>query len=336
MNEKLHRHALDMLTLGKKAACVSKYYKHLSFGDVDDYQRRYRQFVRHSNTAGLGIGEREVAGSLSSDLVLRFYVRRKLPKSRVQRKFIVPETLEVPGLGKMQTDVVEIGDIQPHSGRRLKSRPASPGCSVGLGLVAGTLGCFVKKKSGAARYVLTNAHVIARDGIAPEKTKIFQPAPIDEVGSAHTVFASLSDVVRFEYSPTKDNNLVDAAIARLSNPHNVDTSIIGIGSPQGLVQAKRGMKVMKSGRSTGLTHGVILDTDFRTRMQYQRDKFGNLGWVGFSDQVLVSKFSQGGDSGSLVLNDKKMAVGLLFAGSDQVSICNKIQNVFQLLDVELA
>ena len=36
----------------------------------------------------------------------------------------------------------------------------------------------------------------------------------------------------------------------------------------------------------------------------------------FSDQLMAGAMSQGGDSGSAVLDDRKRLVGLLFAGSD--------------------
>jgi len=55
----------------------------------------------------------------------------------------------------------------------------------------------------------------------------------------------------------------------------------------------------------------------------------------FRDQILTT-MSQGGDSGSLVLDMKARAVGLLFAGSEQVTILNHINEVLRLLDIELA
>ena len=55
----------------------------------------------------------------------------------------------------------------------------------------------------------------------------------------------------------------------------------------------------------------------------------------FRDQILTTNMSQGGDSGSLVLDMKARAVGLLFAGSEQVTILNPINEVLRLLDVEI-
>jgi hypothetical protein len=45
--------------------------------------------------------------------------------------------------------------------------------------------------------------------------------------------------------------------------------------------------------------------------------------------------SEGGDSGSALLDTDNNLVGLLFAGSDTTTIFNRIQNVFSALGVGL-
>jgi len=59
--------------------------------------------------------------------------------------------------------------------------------------------------------------------------------------------------------------------------------------------------------------------------------------VFFTDQILVQgyKFSQGGDSGSLVMTTDKSIVGLLFAGSDEYTVVNKLKHVEELLNISL-
>ena len=56
----------------------------------------------------------------------------------------------------------------------------------------------------------------------------------------------------------------------------------------------------------------------------------------FSDQIMATPMSEGGDSGSVVLSDDKKIIGLLFAGGNGGTIINRIQNVFAALDVTLA
>jgi hypothetical protein len=56
----------------------------------------------------------------------------------------------------------------------------------------------------------------------------------------------------------------------------------------------------------------------------------------FVDQLLAGgSMSQGGDSGSAVLSTNNRLIGLLFAGSTSTTIINRIQNVFQALQVTL-
>jgi len=55
----------------------------------------------------------------------------------------------------------------------------------------------------------------------------------------------------------------------------------------------------------------------------------------FTDQLLAGPMSQGGDSGSAVLDQGNRLVGLLFAGSDNSTIVNQIQHVFDALDLEI-
>jgi hypothetical protein len=45
--------------------------------------------------------------------------------------------------------------------------------------------------------------------------------------------------------------------------------------------------------------------------------------------------SQGGDSGSAVLDSGNKLVGLLFAGSDNTTIINRIENVFSGLGLSI-
>lgn len=53
----------------------------------------------------------------------------------------------------------------------------------------------------------------------------------------------------------------------------------------------------------------------------------------FTDQILAGPMSMPGDSGSLVLTNDNFAVGLLFAGSEQATMLNKIGHVLEQLDI---
>ena len=65
------------------------------------------------------------------------------------------------------------------------------------------------------------------------------------------------------------------------------------------------------------------------------DEFRN--WVAqFENQIVSTPMSQGGDSGSLLVDaDSRRAVGLLFAGSSQATVFNPIQTVLDALGVTI-
>ena len=87
------------------------------------------------------------------------------------------------------------------------------------------------------------------------------------------------------------------------------------------------MKIVKVGRTTGKTFGVIHDVHFRFAFTYE-----GVGRVGFRDQVLCTRYSAPGDSGSLVLDRKsKRAVGLHFASAPQGSVFSPIDAVLEAL-----
>lgn len=99
---------------------------------------------------------------------------------------------------------------------------------------------------------------------------------------------------------------------------------------QGLVNGELGMAIKKSGRTTGLTTGEIQQVDVTVNVQYGAGRIAR-----FSDQLLAGAMSQGGDSGSAILDNGNKLVGLLFAGSDSTTIINRMENVFSGLGLSL-
>ena len=123
-------------------------------------------------------------------------------------------------------------------------------------------------------------------------------------------------------------NTVDCALARPVNGADILPDVMGIGAVKNIREAEPGMNVRKSGRSTGLTHGIVLATDVTVRVEVSSSEY-----VVFTDQVLATPMSVPGDSGSLIVTDENQAVGLLFAGSEKVTMFNRIQNVCAALNV---
>ncbi len=129
--------------------------------------------------------------------------------------------------------------------------------------------------------------------------------------------------------PTGRTNLVDAGIAEPIREDAVSPDVLEIGGISGAVEAEIGMRVRKSGRTSGLTTGRVTAIDGVVRVDY-----GGPHAV-FRRQVVSDLVSKGGDSGSVVVDGSRRAVGLLFAGSAVSSLLNPIDAVLKELDLEL-
>src|SRR4051812_16573871 len=85
-------------------------------------------WYRHVNIRGCGIGARITNGKPTRALALRIYVERKA--STVAPHCRIPRVIELPRIGSIPTDVVQVGtlSLQNHITR---VRPAGPGLSLG-------------------------------------------------------------------------------------------------------------------------------------------------------------------------------------------------------------
>lgn len=305
-----------------------------------------RPWTEDPNIQGLGMAERVTAGRRESELALKVYVERKLPMSKVENP--VPRELEVPGVdGKLATDVEEIGrvELEVATGR---FRPAMPGCGLGhTEIEVGTFGCLVKKRPDPeidpeadeerdeSLYVLSNSHVLANHGVCRVGDLVLQGGRYDGGREPDDVLCELAEWVPFEFTDSGFPNLVDAAIARVLNPDEVSSAVRMIGVPPGYTKhVQRDMEVHKCGRTSDLTYGRVRDIDYRLQMSYKKPG-GGTGRVGLSDQVLCTRYTAPGDSGSAVFSSGGFVVGLHFAGSSSTSVFNRIGHVLDALGVEL-
>jgi hypothetical protein len=153
---------------------------------------------------------------------------------------------------------------------------------------------------------------------------ILQPGPLDGGTIRRDIIARL-----FRFVPLRDKgiNVVDAAVALPLRPCMVTPFILRIGFPRGVTKPRLGMKVKKSGRTTGLTFGRVRVVNATVKVDYD----GRI--LTFKDQILVTVFDKGGDSGSLVVDKYNQAVGLLFAGSSQYTFLNPIVPVLKKLKI---
>jgi hypothetical protein len=313
------------------------------------------------NVVGLGIGHKVRATVLTDQLCLVVMVRRKLPTEGLAPQAVVPPEVEgVP------TDVMEVGVLRALQSRSARWRPAPAGVSIGhFQTSAGTLGCVVRDRASGGRLILSNNHVLANSNEAQLGDPVLQPGPADggrvvsdtiahlerfspiafttrppvcpvalgiastanalarQMGSAHRLEA-------VQRNPTAVN-WVDAAVARPVEDADILEGILEIGVPLGVIAPALGTSVRKSGATTGLSSGRIIVVNATTIIDYGPGRTAR-----FDAQIVTTNMSQGGDSGSLlVAGDSPDAVGLLFAGSPQVTVHNEILAVLGRLDVSL-
>jgi hypothetical protein len=305
-------------------------------------------FLRKKHVVGVGIGVKIKDGKPTGKPALITYVTSKKPLSTLDADDVIPETVD-----GVETDVIEIGmpTIQPvlkekEFLRTLPSneltsrmRPVKGGWSVGhYDITAGTIGAVVFNKDEhvpTTYYVLSNNHVLANSNAASIGDPILQPGPVDGGEAPDDQIAKLSRFVPIDFTPDKPleehNNLVDAAIAE-GSLQELDREVYWNGYVKGWKRKddlEVGTIVKKTGRTTGYTTAEVTSVDATIDVN-----FGGNRVARFHDQILTTHFSEGGDSGSLVTNADNEAIGLLFAGSPEITILNHIENVRDLLRID--
>jgi hypothetical protein len=216
-----------------------------------------------------------------------------------------------------EVDLRYIGHVRKMLGppQQARQRPVPIGWSVGhFSITAGSVGCFVRRLSGGDVLMLSNNHVLADENRASLGDDILQPGKLDGGNRPADVVAQLEAFVPLIPGST---NFVDCATATMLEPFVADR-IDGIGPIAGTAPGivSDGDVVLKTGRTTGTRRGRV------TAFEIDNVVVGyDIGAIRFDDQIEVEGegpqgFSEGGDSGSLILNDARVPVALLFAGSD--------------------
>lgn len=213
-------------------------------------------------------------------------------------------------------------------------RPVFGGISIGSANFpdsAGTLGMVVKGPKGKS-YALSCAHVIALDEQAhfiKTGTPIWQPGGYDG-GDSADVIGKLSRYIPIRFHGPA--NFADAAIGRLTvsglRDEVLNVSSTGFYAVSGITTVHPGDPIRKSGRTTNVTYGTVASADATVRVYYTNTK-----WARFTDQIVTDgSFSSPGDSGSAV-DENGRFVGLLFAGSDSVTIICKAKHIVGPLSI---
>jgi hypothetical protein len=280
------------------------------------------------NVVGVGVGFRYASDALTGDIAVKVFVREKLPMAKVSTAAQIPAAID-----GIPTDVEPTGDILLHAYTKRYPRPVPCGVSISNERLpgSGTLGALVVLRNRKLCF-LSNNHVIANENAANVGDRIIQPGNAEPVAGPDQVIGVLESFIPIKAA----GNLVDAGVAwtslRYVKPDHVTYRVNPLP-----VRATLGMTVMKNGRTTESTLGVVTDLGVNILVAYDPFPQG----AEMRDQIAVrglsGPFSKQGDSGSLIVTvGTKQPVALLFAGANDnsVTFANTIQNVMEALQID--
>ncbi len=232
---------------------------------------------------------------------------------------------------------------------RRKRRPLEAGVSVGhFKITAGTLGFVVEDQH--AYYALSNNHVLADVNAGQPGDPIVQPGPLDVKTGEKVRSGTLIGVLdRFVPISFQRANVVDCGVAQLLP--DIEFYLGWTEALPGVVKGVKevtfddlGRPVSKAGRTTGVRHGSITQVNIDRLRVDMGDATPKIAL--FSDQIEIEgdsrAFSDGGDSGSLIVSTDGYARALLFAGGPEehtgrdLTYANQLHIALQKLGVQLA
>jgi len=213
-----------------------------------------------------------------------------------------------------------------------ETRPVIGGVSISTvnpSAGTGTLGTICYEVGSGRPLFLSCWHVLNFGSKVGEE--IVQPGLVDSGTYPADAIGTLYRSIPINYSGP---NFVDAAVGIPTSPDLLGSaSFEGISSPaivSSIANPVVTSTLVKSGRTTGVTYGTVLDTSAIMKVN---------GYPGgsalFDDCIVCGPMSNPGDSGSVALDSFGAAVGLLFAGSDTITIYNKMTNVCRMLNITM-
>jgi endonuclease G len=286
------------------------------------------RFLSQDNITSVGIGYKIKDGKPTKKLSIQFTVGSKVSLEGLEAigatelpKFFVIDGVEIP------TDVIQrnfdthakevkLGArLEAASIRKAVANPIVPGISIGHpSISAGTVGCVVYDAQTGMPYILSNWHVLnGTAGVIGDH--IVQPGRHDDNRVDQNVVGKL---VRSHLGIAGDCAIATIDQRRLdSKIVDLNVSVERIGEPE------LGDGVVKSGRTTDVTYGIVTRIHVTTKIDYGQAGVQEIGCFEIGpdpDHVAQNgEISMGGDSGSAWLSTSRneatnMMLGLHFAG----------------------
>lgn len=297
--------------------------------------------VKGMKTDVIEVGEVYAGGPIAPDIDTSYLLDMDLNGGKFDsgpHKYSEEETYAEPKEQIKARRRPSMFDLATPQMLRQRIRPVQGGFSVGHHAVtAGTIAtaCYDWNSfPGMPQqyYILSNNHVLANSNNASIGDPILQPGTFDGGSYPQDMVGRLSRFIpiQFKTATTAPLNYVDAAIAEVPF-HLADREIYWIGYVKDLHEAPGLDEILqKTGRTTNFTTGRVISVNATIDVNYGAGRIAR-----FARQILTTNMSAGGDSGSLVTDLRERAVGLLFAGSNSVTVINNIYYVQRLLGIRL-
>jgi len=316
---------------------ISKYWKKLKkLPNVVGYSEKLQPRILEST------GE-----IIRQQLCFRVYVSFKDRTIKPENPECIPRKLKISGknLGfkstsiTIETDVVNLeGIIEALEDNKKETRPLVSGVSANHYSGGACTGSFFFKDRETKEILYSgNCHCFAREGKAKIGDIIIQPSPLDGGTNNHKIGHLVKYVpIHFNHYNCKFREALHKLnkLFKKAKPNRIDKAWCSLIVPftvqvfpnikiSGKAVPHIGEEIWKVGRTTGLTKGKVIDTDWAGKVEYSR------GTAWFEDCILAKIKIRPGDSGSptgVTREGINYAIGTGFAGSETTGVFSKILN----------
>jgi endonuclease G len=307
------------------------------------------QLLAHPHVTSVGIGYAQAVGDAPPQLAVQFTVDQvAVPEALGGAATSIPQVIDVDGV-QVPTEIIPRTykpsylpvSVQDKDPRKVRADVMVPGMSIGnLFTTAGTIGSFVRDRITGRTVLLSNWHVL-HGALGQIGADIVQPGRHDDNRVEDN---RVGQLLRSHLGSAGDCAIASIAGRAISNATlGLDVAVAAIGDPE------IGDAVVKSGRTTGVTHGRVVRIEVNTPLNYGNGVQSTVGGfeIGVDPQAPPAdgEVSRGGDSGACWFavdrqgRPTDVMLGLHFAGdadgtSAEFALACYAKSVMTALEIE--
>lgn len=318
------------------------------------------RFLKKKNVVGYGKGIKRVGGKKTGEEALLFFVEKKT--NDISDADRIPDMVD-----GLKTDVFVTGKITPKlltpcniATMSETITPLRGAMTIGdsAGLHTGTLGAIVKDLTTGKLLAMTNSHVAGNPLVVSAYT-----ASVLTASGYSFIDGPTAVGLEMYQSVLPGGNLFGEVIKdtsrSLSVINTLDTALISIKSSIGVTPGIMGLtkyaqtfvhpgtipvgtQVIKSGRTSGVTHGEVLSMSATIYVGIGPYSMPYANQIAVYSESTIDPFLDSGDSGAMLVVDlgsgRVGLIGQLFASSEvdssgQTSFASRLDDIVDELDI---